>query len=130
MQPHNRKRGAGAPHNSKSTKTILYHDGRRVASIEPTPTGMTLVRKGIKKNAWLPLDGKPHISFQRHHLLQAFDEGVTEVLLTASDGESWRASLEDYLEAGTEFNHPVRGDQIAYPRELFSHENPNQGRLF
>ena len=131
MPQHKRKsEPSKGPHNSKSTKTILYHDERPVASIEPTATGMALIRKGIKNNAWLPLNGKPHISFQRDHLLQAFDDLVTEVHLIASDGESWRASLEDYLAEGTEFNHPTRGGQIAYPRELFSHENPNQGRLF
>ena len=126
--PHSKVQGAKRP--TKPSRTILTHEGRRVASIELTPSGLTLLRKGINKKSWLPLSGKPHISFQRHHLLQAFDEGVTDVLLIASDGENWRAPLDEYIEGGIEFNHPTRGDQIAYPCSLFVHENPNQLRLF
>ena len=123
----NRKGARKAPHNQSSR--LLYHGPVRVASIEDSPDGPVLLRTGMKPNAWLPLDGRRHISFQRHHLEEAQAAGVRLVRLVGKDGETWEISFDEYMESAKAFDHPTRGRQLVVDQRLFVHSNPLQGRL-
>ena len=87
------------------------------------------MRSGIKDKSWLYLDGMPYICFLAEHLEQAEDEGITEVLLKGAGGETWRISLEQFLEKGRLYEHPQRGVQIACLQQWFDHKDPQQLRL-
>ena len=129
MQHPKRKSGPNKdPHSS--TRTLLYHGKFPVASIEQTAEGLTLLRKGLKDNAFLPLEGKKHISFQRDHIYQALNDGVTVVKLIHKDLATWTLSLDAYVENHKPYSHPERGEQMACPIGLFFHTDPLQGRLF
>ena len=129
MANHKSKSGPNKDPHSQS-RILLYHGKFPVASIEQTGEGLTLLRKGLKDNAFLPLEGKKHISFQRDHIYQALNAGATVVKLIHKDLATWTLSLDAYVSNHKVYSHPERGVQMAVPIGLFFHTDPLQGRLF
>lgn len=124
-----RIRGASSPSSRFRESRVLHHFGRRVASFEWKNGVGTLMRSGIKDKSWLYLDGKPYICFLAEHLAEAENEGITEVLLKGAGGETWRISLEEFLDKGRLYEHPQRGVQVACLQQWFDHKDPQQMRL-